>query len=263
MNQVKLLTVLCFVCTISLCAREQARSFKLSYETFCISTINSSKEYGILDNFDSGCHKTIMRVHDYPYGKEFVMRWKRPLFKKKRDVVRRLTLSQLFDNAEKMEQKTPMMVLSSRGFLPGEVITFSLMTPDGYVKSEKVELTPHPLVVTDRNYQATVTAELSSLIPTVYKVRFDNFEMNERVKFTGVSEDTQVGEWLTLQDGYSIVWVPAVPTLKGGTAVLSVERLNGEELLLPVIWGDAMIPHLKGHNSVVNTNFGVMKSIQF
>ncbi len=262
MKIINLLTILFLICVVSLDAREQARFFKISYETVCISTINDSEEYGILDNFDSGCHKSIIRVHDYPYGKEFVMRWSRSLFKKKRDVRRRLTLTQLFENAEKMEQKTPLIVMSSRGFLPGEKITFFLVTPDGYVKSEKMNFTPHPLIVRDRNNRATVIAELESIIPTIYNVRFENFEINERLKFAGISGDTQVSDWVTFKTGFFVKYIPEIPNSKGGTAIVSVERSNGEEMLLPVIWGEAIIPHLKGENSVVNTNFGVLSSYE-
>lgn len=260
MKYLNFFAVLCLLHCVGLIAHEEKRSFQLSYETVCITTINEEEKYQSLDSFDAGCHKTILRIHDYPYGKNFVFEWERPLFKKKPAVRRRLTINQLKNNAELINERTPLFVISSRGFLPGEQVMFTLKTADGFVKTKVFNHFPHPLFVRDKADQAGVFAELESIEPTAYSLWLIGFKMNEKLKYTGVSGNDKISAELVYTHPTRCLYVPKLDFVLGGTALVTVERESGVRLSLPIVWGNEFIPYLKGEKVVVNTNFEIYRS---
>ena len=133
---IKYLTLF-LLCTFFTCA--QAESFKLSYQTISASEIEKNPKYQNLKQFDSGHHQTIIKIHGLPEVESYVLKWERPLLIK--SLGQREYTKEVFTRLKDfLGEDELLLVTSSRGFIPGEKVTWTLETQDGASISEKVEI---------------------------------------------------------------------------------------------------------------------------
>jgi hypothetical protein len=120
---IQMILALFLVATIN----ASADNYVLSFETFSQETLLQSEKYEKIVDFDRGHHKTIIRISELPKAEAYVFKWERPLVAKKTQ--RKEVPKDLFSEfSELIGEENPAFLLSSKGFLPGEKITFSLET---------------------------------------------------------------------------------------------------------------------------------------
>ena len=111
--------------------------WNLHVETLSVESIVNSSKYKKLDFFDPGHHKTIVRIFELPKASSYILKWERPLLIKKK-YSQKYSKEALINNGKFLGEDTAMLVISSRGFLPGEKITFTLETQDGKSTSQQI-----------------------------------------------------------------------------------------------------------------------------
>ncbi|MCB1073460.1 MAG: hypothetical protein KDK96_10235, partial [Chlamydiia bacterium] len=85
-------------------------------------------KYQNLKQFDSGHHKTIIRISDLPDSERFELLLKRPLFQTTETIIS--TKKDLLEKAFLIGEKDPILTISSLGYLPGEEIIVTFRAKD-------------------------------------------------------------------------------------------------------------------------------------
>lgn len=217
----------------------------LSFETLSHETLLQSDKYKKLVNFDPGHHKTIIRISELPKDEAIVLKWKRPLVAKKTQ--RKEVPKDLFSEfAELLGEENPAFLLSSKGFLPGEKITFSLETTGGTAIGQSLEFFPQPLIQETRSGESKLIAELSSLSPSTYEITFEGIPSFETLIMSSFSSGEKLVNTFQYRKGSCIGLMPGVVGKEGGSCKLSIQRQKGEKFQLDLPWGNDLLKHLGG-----------------
>ncbi|MCB1067972.1 MAG: hypothetical protein KDK56_07275 [Simkania sp.] len=238
---IKYLTIF-LLCTFFTCA--QAESFKLNYETISASETGKNPKYQNLKQFDSGHHKTIIRISDLPDSERFELLLKRPLFQTTETIIS--TKKDLLEKAFLIGEKDPILTISSLGYLPGEEIIVTFRAKDKDVLYDSINITPNPIKKKSRQQGFSVEIKMISVSPTSYELIIEG--VKEGTNFGIYS--TSYGETSTQDYQYSKK-LPHIIYLKperghGGATTVMVCRSNQDflEVLLP--WGSELEYHRQG-----------------
>ena len=164
----------------------QADNFRLSYETISASEVEKNPKYQNLKQFDPGHHQTIIKIHGLPEAESYILKWERPLLIKRMGQ-REYTKEALIRLKDFLGEDELLLVTSSRGFMPGERVTWTLETQDGKSISEKVAIIPHPIILKIPRDNAKLHAELTSLKPTYYEMNLEGVQEGESLNLKSVS----------------------------------------------------------------------------
>jgi len=217
----------------------------LSFETLSHETLLQSDKYEKIVNFDHGHHKTIIRISELPKDEAVVLKWKRPLVTQKTHT-EECRKEQFLKIAEFLGEENPAFLLSSKGFLPGEKITFSLETTGGTAIGQPLEFFPQPLIQETRSGESKLIAELSSLSPSTYEITFEGIPSFETLIMSSFSSGEKLVNTFQYRQGSCIGLMPGVVGKEGGSCKLSIQRQKGEKFQLDLPWGDDLLKHLGG-----------------
>jgi len=217
----------------------------LSFETLSHETLLQSDKYEKIVNFDSGQHKTIIRILELPKAEAYVFKWERPLVAKKAQC-KEIPKNLFSEVAALLGEENPAFLLSSKGFLPGEKITFSLETQGGTVIGQPLEFFPQPLIQENRSGESKLIAELSSLSPSTYEITFEGIPSFETLIMSSFSSGEKLVNTFQYRQGSCIGLMPGVVGKEGGSCKLSIQRQKGEKFQLDLPWGDDLLKHLGG-----------------
>ncbi|MGE0198150.1 MAG: hypothetical protein AB7H48_01555 [Parachlamydiales bacterium] len=239
------------LCTFFTCA--QAESFRLSYETISASEIEKNPKYQSLKQIDPGHHQTIIRIYSLPEGENYTLKWERPLFIKKdhhhecsKEVFTRLK--------EFLSDENLLFVTSSRGFVPGETVTWSLETADGTHKTEKISFIPNPIIQEIPLGGAKLRVELVGLRPTYYEIYLDGVP-NETLTLKSRSSGEIIDQDFYYTKGSCMAISPDVIGKSGGFCDLALIRSTGGQFKLRLPWGEEALEHIFGEQDPITPEF--------
>lgn len=209
MKTVKLLLALFLMMFV----HASADSCVLSFETISNQTILQEAKYEKLRDFDRGHHKTIIKISELPEAKSYIVKWKRSLFSDKEQ--REEWSKELFTTISKfLELDTPALFMSSRWFLPGEKVIFSLETIEGTPIGPPLELILHPVIQESKDGKSKLIVKLPSVSspfsPTKYEITFEGILLPETMSLISTSSGEKLSGEFQYKLGSCIAYGPGV-----------------------------------------------------
>lgn len=205
---------------------------------------------------DPWYNKILFKVEGFPIQQNLIMEIKRLASSNPDQFYPILNFSIQEDGTYLLNNKDTLktIVSSSRGFLPGERVTYRIRTTDHSVEKE-VSRIPTPVIFEDKQGKIVLRAELLSLSPTVYLIEFPT--MNEGEEFD--LKASSIGEIVKAKPRFSsskpFHFSPAAKGMsKGGESLLEIHRKSGETYYLKLPWGTALDAYLKGERAYLSSN---------
>ena len=129
---------------------------------------------------DPEFNKVLFKVEGYPKNQELIFEIKRLASKDPQGYQSVLLFSILDDGTilTNTQQRLKNILSSSRGFLPGERVTYRVRTADGSFDSETSGI-PSPAVFKDNDFNVALRAELISISPTIYAIDLPTMKEGE------------------------------------------------------------------------------------
>jgi hypothetical protein len=192
---------------------------------------------------DEGHLKTFLFLRNFPVNQDITCSFKRHILKKQ-------TTSSF-----SMKDKGNCICHSSRGFLPGERVTYSFTIGKNGLKKE-VSFIANPIIVKSQVDQSYIEAELVSLKPAIYQFKFIGFKDNEVMKCISISGSEEIKDSFKISDFMLLV----SPDIKGKISGISKTifiRDSGEKFLISLPWGSDLIIYAKG-NKIYNPNWALI-----
>ena len=247
----KAILLLLFLSLMPLLRADQ-EDFALHAETLSVETIKRSSKYHHLDMSDAGHHKTILRLTHLPRSSSYILRCQRPLApmkgktqKLKREIL--LGNGELFGEGE-------ALIISSRGFLPGEKVILSLETEEGNLL-RKISFIPHPLIFEMKDGTSKIKGELICISPTRYEFFFEGIPSNETLKMLSFSSGEFLDYDFCYKQGSCLAYMPGVIGQEGGLSRLTIKKTNGDRFILNLPWGKELLRHLDGDKEPLVVRF--------
>lgn len=237
-----LLRLLCvFICTTWLSyASESAtshRSIFLTSQEFKVDPL--FKEYELLD---PGFPKTITTFENLPKNTKVFVSHLRPLFEK--SGFQKMG-EFILDKDNGQNDSDFILLISAKGFLPGERIKYRLATADGNYSYE-FSFIANPVLVKDGRGNTVLEVELATLNPCNYALHLINCLDNEKIRMKSLSENEEI-ECPVKKLPTVLLYSPDVIGKKGGHSNLLFIRTNQETFSFKLPWGSELIPYFKGH----------------
>ncbi|MBM3201192.1 MAG: hypothetical protein FJZ56_02150 [Chlamydiae bacterium] len=133
---------------------------------------------------------------------------------------------------EPILKNNPVMILSSKGFLPAEEITIRLKKEESE-EYEWLQCFPHPLITVDLDGKIVCMAKLASLVPTSYHIEIAYDPSNKLIKAGDDAEENEV-----VQEGPSYFhYVVENQEAEGGINTLKFTFENGTAHHIQLPWG--------------------------
>ncbi len=232
----------------------QAEGFRLSYETISASEIEKNPKYQNLKQFDPSHHKTIIKIHVLPESEGYILKLDRPLLIK--SLAQQEYTKEIFTRMKDfLGEDELLLVISSRGFMPGEKVHCTLETQDGRSISEKAKIIPHPIMLEVPMGGAKLKAELVSLKPTYYEVYLEGIQTFEKLNLRTFSLGETIENDFYYKQGSCIGLIPEVIGKQKGFCDLILTRQKGAEFKLRFPWGEEVLEYLKGDKDPIILEF--------
>lgn len=195
---------------------------------------------------DKGHYKYVINVNKINPSQNYSLKLKRPaVFKDEVTTVATFPGAAVIEQSKMMRRKYPFLLMSSRGFLPGEKIDYFLESEDGKDKLQ-ITFTPNPIVRKSEIDHATVSASLKSANPAIYFITLENFDPGEKIRYVSDFGSERLVMPIEYKEKMAVMHMPEVIGLNEGTNIVSFERTNGEILRLSLPWGALLQSTLKG-----------------
>lgn len=138
-----------------------------------------------------------------------------------------------------------ILVLSAKGFLPGEKITLraKTMTSSDY---EMISFCPRPITVTDTHGKELIFAQLQALNPTSYEMNIAYDPKNPLIRFCSHSEKERLSNFFFQQEPIVMGYSPDVHGKEGGFSLVRLTYQNGDTYELEFPWGNELNPYMLG-----------------
>ncbi len=195
----------------------------------------------LIDEFDPGFQKWILNIGSLQPSESLVY-----------DIERKFSLIEPSEQKAKSgttleaKQGVVTIVLSGRGFIPGEKITF-LFKKDRAFDYEKFHFSPRPIVVPDSAGRVLAKVELMSVEPvTQYNLECSFNRENRLIRIQSFSGNERVSQLLFQDEPMTIVCIPDVINQKGGIATCQLTYQDGQVYTLEFPWGQELVPYLLG-----------------
>ncbi len=195
---------------------------------------------------DPKSNKILFRLVNFPKEEQMVLEVKRmaSLTPTTYETLKTFTVHEegVIETGDHKQQ--PALVVTSRGFLPGERATFRFRTLDNTL-SKEVSLYPKPMIARDKNGQTALRAELVSIVPTVYQIELLNMKEDEAYLFVSQSGGQIVKSNAHFHTGTPINYTPENDgRLKGGTSRVEIRKKSGDVIVVSFPWGSELQHHL-------------------
>lgn len=238
----KILSVLILVCLASL----NLHAFEMGAKTFSSSTIKESPELKGLNKIDSGHYKTLINMSAMPAGLKFsVVNDRAAINSLGKPTVEQFTREDLTMVRSATGELVPCFVVSGKGFLPGERVTFNFLCEDGTASA--ISLIPYPLHDRNEKGDAFVSAELKGTHPVAYEITAQGFKDGEELEFITTAGKAKETFTVKYQEGKPFGYLPSIK--KGGlkgVSHLEIKRENGDVFTFDLPWGYELNRYAKG-----------------
>lgn len=139
----------------------------------------------------------------------------------------------------------PFIVISSRGFLPGERVTLNFYTEDKKLLYED-SFIPNPIVVRDSKGKKRLVAELMMVKPAFYKLELFGVRNNEKLTLKSISGNEKNITPINYRKTDGIAVSPDTVTEKGGVGQYNISNGKGEPIEFILPWGAEFAKYLLG-----------------
>jgi len=198
------------------------------------------------DKAEYGQYHTVFQFHNLPREGEYEFQIKRSLKGSgKYETCMSASVEDLYKISDMLQEEFPIIVISGRGFLPGESVDI-LLKVDGENHEEIVSYIPNPILQMSETDEAQVSAELKNADIGTYLIRFENFIEGETLRFESISGREKISDRIPYSDGMMIQHMPGVAGGKGGKCQIIITREDGERITISLPWGMQLIPFLEG-----------------
>lgn len=194
-------------------------------------------------------NKMILKIEGYPKNQEIFFEEKRLASANPESYEKKMSFSIQNDGTmliTNTDQHLLSLVCSSRGYLPGEPVTFRFRTADNKFNNE-ISGTPTPAIIRDKDLHIALKAELLSYEPTVYNITLPSMKEGEEfeIKATSVNEIVR-GKSTYKKDMPPLHYAPTAKGKKGGDAIFEIHKKTGEVYTILLPWGSALNGYLHG-----------------
>ncbi len=197
-------------------------------------------------HFDPGFEKWVLVFHDIPGEAPFSFQIKRAAyFKPEKFVIDERAIQSEEVALMQKNGGAVRVVLSARGFLPGEPITCRLATKDPKVYRE-ISLCPRPLIVKKASGELLLKATLQKhpYEHTSYNIEIVGVKENEYFKFCSKSDSETMRK--VLKGPIFMNYAPGVLGRKGGVAKLEISFEDGTSYKIDFPWGIELFSYKNG-----------------
>lgn len=189
---------------------------------------------------DPGHPKTILHMHGFPANQEIHILEKRLAQTKKDEYEREITH---FISTGRPDED--IFGISSRGYLPGEKVSFLFKTTGEGFQYE-FSLIPNPIEVRNKAGEVVLEAQLMVISPTLYSVKLHRLNENEHLKMISKSGKEVIKNDLVYREKDAFAIMPGVVDKKGGVCRVEFSRQSGEKIKVKLPWGIQFLEYLKG-----------------
>ena len=218
---------------------------------YSAESIEHLPELKYLNETDSGFNKVILKAEGFPKNQDLILEVKR-LSSDNPNQFKPLMEFSIQNDGQYLTKTKPSklinsIIVSSKGFLPGERVTYRIRTTNKSVQKE-ISGIPSPALFKDHRGIVDIKAELISISPTVYLVTLPSMKDGEAFEL----KSTSLGEIITAESKYSkakpIHYSPAPSSTKsqGGESTLEIIRKSGEIYVIRLPWGSALQVYQQG-----------------
>lgn len=241
----------CFAEQINTPSSEANSEPKIKTVFHSAEAIHLFPKLNYLDKKDPGYNKVILTLEGFPKHKTIFLETKR-MVGDHTDQYKRVLEFQIEDDGSYTVLSNPPenlkeIIGSSKGFLPGERVTYRFRAADNSIEKENTGI-PYPAIVKNHQGKIDLRAELISLSPTVYLIDMPTMKQGEEYEL----KSTSLGEIVKTKATYSTVkpihYSPAPTGTKsqGGEAILEIKTKSGKQSVIKLPWGTALKIHLEG-----------------
>lgn len=218
----------------------------LPYMEFC-----QEKNRIELDSDERNQYHSLLFLENLPANREVELQTRRKTVgSDKYQTVAVDSSNTLYKMSKMVDEKFPFLIVSGRGFLPGEKVDL-LLNVDGMKQSELMSFVPNPIVRYSKKDEAKVYALIHGVAPTMYSIHFENFKEGESLIFESYSGGERIRDRVPYAKNMQISHMPGVMGKKGGKCKIIVTRESGEEMIFSLPWGEAFIAYLEGRRPSV------------
>ena len=212
---------------------------------FSADSVQAVDKLRQFDAEDPGYNKIVFSLEEFPANELISMEVKRlsGINCEGFQPVMRFSIQEDGSYLTSDNQRQKYIVSSSKGFLPGERVTYRFSTQDKAIVKE-VKGIPNPLVFRDKEGQIALRAEIISYKPAVYAIDLPTMKEEEQYQLKTVT----LGEIVKGKPVHSCKntfhFSPGAAKGKGGVSTLEVRRKMGDVYYLKLPWGCALEPYL-------------------
>lgn len=216
---------------------------------YSADTIQALPRLKAIKDQDPECNKIALKPENFPVGKEIDVEVKRLGSINPKEYEHKFSFVVLEDGTIQVsnsDHRLKVILIGSRGYLPGETVSFRFVTADGTIDKESSGI-PTPALVRNKEGDVVIKAEMVSLNPTVYKVELLQVQDGEEFDLKA----TSVGDIIKSRPKYNkskgFLYTPEAKGIsKGGDAVLSIRRKNGDTYAIKLPWGAMLDGYMTG-----------------
>lgn len=193
-------------------------------------------------------NKIIIKLEGYPKNKEIFFDVKRIVSKDPQSYETKMSFSIQNDGTlliTNTNRHLLSLICSSRGYLPGELVTFRFRTADNAI-SKEVSGIPTPATIKDKEHHVVLQAELMSEDPTVYNILLPSMNEGEEFELKSTSLGAIVKGKPIYHKGMPLHYAPGVKGKRGGDATFEIRRKSGEVYSILLPWGSSLTGYLHG-----------------
>lgn len=247
----------------------------IEVETYSAAEVEMTPQFKMMSAFDPEFHKTVFRLNKFPPSESYIFKvhrlfLKAPLAEYQAETGKHLDVQELLTEyeigerellniQEALQEKSPCSYISSRGYLPGELVEFWVETKDGKSKSQKITFFPQPIYVKSDLGDFGLIAGL--LNPTSYKLTLLGLEEGEEIScasgFFGESSELKV----TYSKEVEIVATSNAQGKNLDSLNILITRGNGDELRIMLPFGRQLRSHLTHESPPVVASFASIKKV--
>ena len=206
-----------------------------------------AKKLGAMEYYrrDSGFSKWLITFHEISGGHPYQVQMKR---EHRDDFANFETLKTCLSSDilnAKIERQPYKMIVSARGYLPGEELILRLVGKNKNVFKE-IAFCPRPLVLRRSSGEvfAKVTLAVGSCICTSYNIECLGIDKKETFKFISSSAEEKMKQ--VLVGPVCMNYMPGVLGLLGGVGIVEMQLEDGSTHELKLPWGTEIFQYING-----------------
>ncbi len=138
-----------------------------------------------------------------------------------------------------------IVIISEKGFLPGEKITIRTKTCNSSDYTT-ISFCPRPIIINDAQGKELLSAELINITPAIYCLNFSFNPNNRLVRFYSISGKETLNNFFFQEGPLFIQHIPDTITETGGISSLQLTYQNGDFYEVKLPWGLEFIHYTLG-----------------